>query len=871
MASGGKLNNVSGELSPESHLLAPVNLAEAFLERAEEKVKSRGGKKSSATGKSETLLPKGQSTGEKATKMDASDGIDWTESSEIGAHIWTNADSSGHPCCISDKECMRSGPKLKCSACRVVVHKKCMENLEKVNIKCRVTYREGNIRSNEEERQTPHHWVSQRKYHGKCTHCGKSFHNNRSTQDFVAVSCSWCKRAYHYHGECSAAEKENFCTLGTNSNLIIPPSWIVKLPIKRFRNSSIKKRYSRRKSGREKKAFAVRPVVGDQRCPLILFINPKSGGKQGNKIIRKFQWLLNPRQVFDLSQAGPKFGLQLYRKVPNLRIMACGGDGTVGWVLSELDTLQISPPPAVAILPLGTGNDLSRILNWGGGYTDEPLERILNHLEEAQIVQLDRWNLEVSENENGEKENDCVGNLPLNVMNNYFSIGADAEVSLEFHESREANPDKFHSRFYSLYFYGKAGGRTVIQRRSKDLFRHIKLQCDGVDFTEKIADLKPQCLLFLNIPSYSAGTSPWGNPLKEYDEFRSQRCDDGFVEVVGLTSTSLATTRVGGHGLRISQCQSAVLTTFKAMPVQVDGEPCRLLPSVIKVDIRNQANMIQKLKKNSHKGSSNPGSPSSPVVPIMVKIFVITFQDYQKYFHDIKQIAEAAILQTTLSLEARCDLGYLRMLVDKLFSEKSISGVEPYSEWCFLDASYSDRVYRIDPAQEGLYDVGDILEDGVFIVKIKDGEEVERKVIQDNVTADLIRACSEGNLRKVEHFEQSGVSLTQADVYGRSPLHYAVINKRKEIVEYIISQVNVASLNLVDDSGQTALHKATIFKLPSICTTLVQAGADVTRKDFNGNSAAMIALDMGEKKLARYLQEEEKSRKLHFEGQETSV
>ena len=28
--------------------------------------------------KSETLLPQGQSTGEKATKMDASDGIDWT-------------------------------------------------------------------------------------------------------------------------------------------------------------------------------------------------------------------------------------------------------------------------------------------------------------------------------------------------------------------------------------------------------------------------------------------------------------------------------------------------------------------------------------------------------------------------------------------------------------------------------------------------------------------------------------------------------------------------------------------------------------------------------------------------------------------------
>jgi diacylglycerol kinase (ATP) len=129
--------------------------------------------------------------------------------------------------------------------------------------------------------------------------------------------------------------------------------------------------------------------------PLLVFVNVKSGGCQGLELISSFRKLLNPYQVFDLDNGGPLPGLYVFRNIQNYKILVCGGDGTIGWVLQCLDNVgqdsQCSSP-ACAIVPLGTGNDLARVLRWGPGYTggEDPLN-LLRDVIDAEEIRLDRW------------------------------------------------------------------------------------------------------------------------------------------------------------------------------------------------------------------------------------------------------------------------------------------------------------------------------------------------------------------------------------------------------------------------------------------------------------------------------------------------
>ncbi|THD19082.1 DAG kinase [Fasciola hepatica] len=92
---------------------------------------------------------------------------------------------------------------------------------------------------------------------------------------------------------------------------------------------------------------------------------------------------------------------------------------------------------------------------------------------------------------------------------------------------------------------------------------------------------------------YGCGTLPWGQAPPAAG-FERPQIDDGLIEVIGLSSTTLAMIQVGGHGDHICQCRTVTLTTDKVIPMQMDGEPCRLMPATIQIRCSHQALVVQK-------------------------------------------------------------------------------------------------------------------------------------------------------------------------------------------------------------------------------------------------------------------------------------
>jgi len=282
---------------------------------------------------------------------------------------------------------------------------------------------------------------------------------------------------------------------------------------------------------------------------MFLLANPKSGGLKGKDLLQvpqPFPVRLRHGQTVSLrifsmldGESGNKPGYRELKKAVaasggrKLRAIVAGGDGSIMWAVTEMEKHGIDPQSQVIIgvLPLGTGNDFSRALGWGGKNPKGLLEN--SYAKVKAMVQAwsdatprphDVFNVRIEvEPEDGEilqvgddrEKHDLDSNVLDKSMINYFDVGPVGRAGMGFDTYRTKSQLLNNAVYGYEIFYNSLPCRT--QRSIGDYLGGLYhgtsargtpiFETHGRSRAPQLRKEADQSLIFSNIPSYAGGNS----------------------------------------------------------------------------------------------------------------------------------------------------------------------------------------------------------------------------------------------------------------------------------------------------------------------------------------------------------------------------
>jgi diacylglycerol kinase (ATP) len=329
---------------------------------------------------------------------------------------------------------------------------------------------------------------------------------------------------------------------------------------------------------------------------VVAIVNTKSGERaSATYILRNLREKLSASCVFDIFGADGKFNfgaIVSFVKTANPEVLiVAGGDGTVSLAIDVCEATGIPTEhlPFICVLPMGTGNDLSRTVGFGAGFSEPgacsacccaplPFDKTIDSMITAPRSSIDRWSIKFFDSPTTVGTGtgpELVFQRPVTMIN-YFSIGFDAHIAAKFAHFRNENPRLCERRLLNKVWYTCFGCQALCGEMILD---KVVIIIDGKQVPTP-PDLKS--IVVSNVLSFASGVKLWSDSKGKY---APPRINDGLVEVQGVYGANhMALIQIGlRSAVKIGQGRQVVLRAPKCW-CQFDGEALDELSDLAKSD-----------------------------------------------------------------------------------------------------------------------------------------------------------------------------------------------------------------------------------------------------------------------------------------------